>query len=134
MLVAQSFADRQDVLRRHAIARLAGQVSEMILVVTRFCELGHQVNWTRWRTRWIRDLLRRHDADIDFTFCALFAWGVVPSEAELLRQLTELWKAAETHLRRPVVWRQVELLAEVLARRTSLSSTEAIAALRPPKA
>lgn len=131
MLLASEGAERQRVLRNHLIVTLAGHAAEMEFSLRRFRASGHQVNRTRWRTRWVRNLLFRNEVDADFTYAALFAWGTCGNSHELRQTLEELWREAELLLRQEAIWSQVELLAAALRIRPVMSGKEAFRVIRP---
>jgi hypothetical protein len=131
MLLAGDGAERQRVLRNHLLVRLAGQAAEMEFTFMRFRATGHQVNKTRWRTRWIRNLLYRNDVDVDFTFAALCGWGLCRNVFELRQSCEELWRQTASLICQQSYWLQVEILAAVLEIRPVMSGKEAFAVIRP---
>ncbi|QDU26257.1 hypothetical protein ETAA8_13330 [Anatilimnocola aggregata] len=131
MLLADDSADRQRTLRRHLMVRLAGQVAEMAFTIQQFRATGHQVHWSRWRLRWIRNLFLRSEVDTDFTYAALFAWGICRDASELRRTFDQLWRDTEGLLRRPAYWSQIELLSAALSVRPVMTGEEAFAVIRP---
>lgn len=131
MLLASEGSERHRVLRNHLIVRLAGHAAEMEFTLRRFRASGHRVNRTRWRTRWVRNLLFRNEVDADFAFAAIFAWGTCGNVHELRQTFEELWRDTELLLRQEAIWSQVELLAAVLKIRPVMSGKEAFGVIRP---
>ncbi|ADB18368.1 hypothetical protein Psta_3713 [Pirellula staleyi DSM 6068] len=76
-----------DLLHRHLLIRLAGNVAEMIYTIQRFRSLGHDVNWTRWRSRRLRNLYRRSEADNDWGYAAIISWSDSKNAAEVCASL-----------------------------------------------
>lgn len=120
-----------ELLHRHLLTRLAGNVAEMIYTIQRFRALGHEVNWTRWRARWFRNLYRRSEADNDWGYAAIISWSDSKNAAEVCASLESHWKQCEKILRHPACWKQVQLLVEVLRRRPRMSGKEAFSVIRP---